>query len=62
MILLIASSRCGLGRMHWMEQKTILKWTSQPLFHSWALEPAEVRLRLSLAGLGPHRNSMEFKV
>ena len=37
MILLIASSRRGLGRMHWMEQPTILRWTSE-----W----------LSLLGLG----------
>src|SRR6476659_7150255 len=33
MILLIASFRCDVGRMHWMEQPTILSWTSQRLFH-----------------------------
>ena len=32
MILLIASSRRGLGRMHWMEQPTILRWTRRMAF------------------------------
>src|SRR6266545_4722365 len=34
MILLIASSRRGLGRMDWMEQPTILRWISERLFLS----------------------------
>jgi hypothetical protein len=64
MILLIASSRRGLGRMHWMEQPTILRWISQRLFHSLALEPPELhpRLRLCLGGLGQHRRLLEFKI
>src|SRR4249919_1251404 len=66
MILLIASFRCGLGRMHWMEQPTILRWISQRLFLSLALEQSELRLRrclsLCLGEVGQHRRLMEFKV
>src|SRR5438094_9505063 len=54
MILSIASSRRGVGRMHWMEQPTIPRWTGERLFISLALEPLEL-------GLGNHRRLMESK-
>jgi hypothetical protein len=66
MILLIASFRRGVGRMHWMERLTILRWTSKRLFLSLALEPPELhrrlRLRLSLGEPGQRRRLMDFKV
>ena len=49
MILLIVSSRRGVGRMQWMEQPTILRWISKRLFPSLALEPPELRLRPGLS-------------
>jgi type II secretory pathway component PulK len=42
MSLLIASFRCGVGRMEWMEQPTIPKWIRQWLFLSLGLELVEL--------------------
>src|SRR6478672_7071870 len=63
MSLLIASFKRVLGQMHWMEQPTILRWTREWLFHSLALEPLELHLRLCLClgRPGQHRRLMEFK-
>src|SRR6476659_182421 len=62
MLLSIASFRRGLGRMHWMEQPTILRWTREWLFHSLALEPPELHPRPCLGGLEQHRRLLEFKI
>src|SRR5262249_43913894 len=46
MSLLIASFRCGVGRMEWMAQPTIPRWIRQWLFLSLGLELAELGLEL----------------
>src|SRR4029453_4736329 len=55
MILSIASFRRGVGRVHWMEHPTPLRWTSKRLFLSSASEASGLGLGL---GLGNHRRLM----